>query len=256
MINDQLEVEGEMMYYQAIFKLEPCDKTGTHLQVYVPGIKVNENFFENKIAKGEIRIDDGRQISAAQRGLIYSVFNDIRLWQGESHKRIGVAKVKLKLKADFCVESNIPMFSLSNVSMAIASEFIDYVLDFTFMNDISLTLKPFEISKTVRNWSYLCFKRRKCTVCCKSSAVVHHLDAVGIGRDRDKVDHSKMQLIMLCPEHHAEVHNIGDKTFMNKYYVAGIFVPIATLKALNIKGEYGEEANVGVIEDVEMDSTI
>lgn len=232
------------MYYQAIFKIEPCKKNGTHLQVYVPGVKVDEKFFENQIAKGEIRIDDGRKISAAQRGLVYSLFNDIRIWEGESNRRIGERKVKLKLKADFCLEANIPMFSLSNVSMTVANDFIDYLLDFTFVNDIKLTLKPFEISKTVRNWSYLCFKRRKCTVCCKSNAVVHHLDTVGLGRNRTKVDHSKMQLIMLCPEHHQEVHNIGDNTFLNKYYVAGLFVPVETLKALNIKGEYGEEANV------------
>lgn len=234
------------MYYQAIFKIEPCEKNGTHLQVYVPGIKVNEKLFENQIAKGEIRIDDGRQISAAQRGLVYSIFNDIRKWEGEGQRRIGVEKVKIKLKADYCVEANLPIFSLSDVPMTIASDFIDYVLDFTFINDIPLTLKPFEISKTVRNWSYLCFKRRKCTVCCKSNAVVHHLDTVGAGRNRNKVDHSKMQLIMLCPEHHSEVHNIGDDTFLKKHYVAGLFVPVATLKALNIKGEYGEEANVDV----------
>lgn len=232
------------MHYQAVFKKDTYNGKGTYLQIYIPDVDVQDKFFdENGLANGMVRIDDGRTISAAQRGLIYSVFNDIRIWEGESHKRIGVEKVKLKLKADFCVESNRPMFSLSDVSMEIASEFIDYILDFTFINDIRLTLKPFEISKTVRNWSYLCFKRRKCTVCCKSNAEVHHLDTVGIGMNRNKVDHSKMQLIMLCREHHQEAHNIGDETFMKKHYVAGIFVPVATLKALNVKGQYGEEVN-------------
>lgn len=233
------------MHYQAVFKKDTYNGKGTYLQIYIPDVDVQDKFFdENGLANGMVRIDDGRTISAAQRGLIYSVFNDIRIWEGESHKRIGVEKVKLKLKADFCVESNRPMFSLSDISMEIASEFIDYILDFTFINDIRLTLKPFEISKTVRNWSYLCFKRRKCTVCCKSNAEVHHLDTVGIGMNRNKVDHSKMQLIMLCREHHQEAHNIGDETFLKKHYVAGIFVPVAMLKALNIKGDYGEEANI------------
>lgn len=246
------------MHHQAIFKKEYYNGKGTYLQVYVPDVEIEDKYFDsNGLANGMVRIDDSRTISAAQQGLLYSVFNDIRMWNGESHRRIGIEKVKLKLKADFCVESNLPMFSLSNVSMTIASEFIDYVLDFTFINDISLTLKPFELSKTVRNWSYLCFKRRKCTVCCKSHAEVHHLDTVGIGMNRNKVDHSKMQLIMLCREHHQEAHSIGDKTFLNKYYVAGIFVPVATLKALNVKGEYGEEANIGeVIKDVKVDSAI
>lgn len=232
------------MYYQAVFKKEHYNGKGTYLQVYVPGVDIQEKYFDlSGLANGMIRIDDGRTISAAQRGLIYSVFNDIRVWRGDSHKRIGIEKVKLELKADFCVESNLPMFSLSDVSMEIAGEFIDYVLDYAFNFDIPLTIKLFEVSKTVRNWSYLCFKHRKCTVCGKNKSEVHHLDAVG-RRNRNRVDHSKMQLIMLCREHHQEAHNIGDETFMNKHYVAGIFVPVATLKALNIRGDYGEEANV------------
>ncbi len=147
------------MHYQAVFKKDTYNGKGTYLQVYVPGVDIQEKYFDlSGLANGMVRIDDARTISAAQRGLIYSLFNDIRVWEGESHKRIGVEKVKLKLKADFCVEANRQMFSLSDVSMEIASEFIDYILDFTFINDIQLTLKPFEISKTVRNWSYLCFK--------------------------------------------------------------------------------------------------
>nr|DAE61742.1 MAG TPA: Putative HNHc nuclease [Caudoviricetes sp.] len=232
------------MYYQAVFKKEHYNGKGTYLQVYVPGVDIQEKYFDlSGLANGMIRIDDGRTISAAQRGLIYSVFNDIRVWRGDSHKRIGIEKVKLELKADFCVESNLPMFSLSDVSMEIAGEFIDYVLDYAFNFDIPLTIKLFEVSKTVRNWSYLCFKHRKCTVCGKNKSEVHHLDAVG-RRNRNRVDHSKMQLIMLCREHHQEAHSLGDETFLKKYYVAGIFVPVATLKALNIRGDYGEEANV------------
>lgn len=212
--------------------------------MYVPGVDIQEKYFDlSGLANGMIRIDDGRMISAAQRGLLYSLFNDIRLWQGESHRRIGIEKVKRTLKESYCAESNRQMFSLSDINMTVAGEFIDYVLDYAFNFDIPLTIKLFEVSKTVRNWSYLCFKHRKCTVCCKNKSEVHHLDAVG-RRNRNKVDHSKMQLIMLCREHHQEAHNIGDETFMNKHYVAGIFVPVATLKALNIRGDYGEEANV------------
>ncbi len=172
------------------------------------------------------------------------MFNDIRSWEGRGHKRIGIEEIKAEMKARFCLEAKYQNFSLSNVSMTVAGEFIDYLLDFCFENNIDLTLKPFEISRTVRNYLYICFKNRRCAICNKSHAVVHHLDTVGIGRDRNRVDHSKMNLIMVCPTHHAEVHNLGDKAFCDKYYVAGIFVDVATLKALNIRGDYGEEANV------------
>lgn len=232
------------MNHQAIFKKQHYNGKGTYLQVYVPGIEIQDKYFDIQgLANGFMRIDDGRMISAAQRGLLYSLFNDIQRWQGESHRRIGVEKVKKTLKKSFCAEANRPMFSLSDVNMTVAGEFIDYVLDYAFNFDIPLTIKLFEVSKTVRNWSYLCFEYRKCTVCGKKHSQVHHLDAVG-RRNRNKVDHSKMLLIMLCRQHHQEAHNIGDETFLKKYHVAGTFVPVATLKALNIRGDYGEEANV------------
>ena len=230
--------------HQAIFKKQHYNGKGTYLQVYVPGMEIHDKYFDVKgLANGQLQLDDGRMISAAQRGLLYSLFNDIRLWQGESHRRIGIEKVKRTLKESYCAESNRQMFSLSDINMTVAGEFIDYVLDYAFNFDIPLTIKLFEVSKTVRNWSYLCFKHRKCTVCCKNKSEVHHLDAVG-RRNRNKVDHSKMQLIMLCREHHQEAHNIGDETFMNKHYVAGIFFFFFTLKALNIRGDYGDEANI------------
>ncbi len=231
------------MHYQVVIKKDHYKGKGSYLRVYVPGVDIQDKFFMNGLAKGMLQLDDGRQLSAAQRGLLYSLFNDIRIWRGDSHKKIGVEKVKETLKESFCEAAKVSRFSLSNVSMEIASDFIDYVLDFTFMNGIPLTFKTFEMAKTIKNWSYLCFKNRKCTVCGKFHAEVHHLDAVG-RRNRTRVDHSKMQLIMLCREHHQEAHNIGDETFLTKHYVAGIFVPVATLKALNIRGDYGEEANV------------
>ncbi|MTN81039.1 hypothetical protein GMB34_07245 [Turicibacter sanguinis] len=232
------------MHYQVVIKKDHYNGKGSYLQVYVPGVDIQEKFFNNGLATGMIRIDDGRLISAAQRGLLYSLFNDIRIWRGDSHKKIGVGKVKEELKESFCEEAKVSRFSLSNVSMELAGDFIDYVLDFTFVNDIPLTFKTFEVAKTVKNWSYLCFKSRKCTVCGKSHAVVHHLDTVGIGMNRNKVDHSKMLLIMVCQEHHQEAHNIGDETFLRKHKVVGIFVRVATLKVLNIRGDYGEEANI------------
>lgn len=232
------------MYYQAIFKLEPCDKNGTHLQVFIPGMKVNEKYFINNLAKGEIRIDDDRLITAAQRGLLYTLFSDIAVKQTGDWSKRSIETVKEDLKAKFCLDQCKEYFSLSDVKLTTASEFIDYVLEFTFREGIPLKFKSFEVAKEWRNWSYLCFRYRECTICRKKYAEVHHIQTVGMGRNRNKVDHSKMELIMLCNGHHKLAHDLGWITFSNKYYVAGIFVPVATLKALNIRGDYGEEANV------------
>lgn len=234
------------MYYQAKFKIDSYVNGGTFIKAFIPGVEVNPKYFinENGIANGEVRVDDDRTITAAQRGLLFALFKDISV-HSTGHKTENlVEEVKEDLKAKFCVDKKHEHFSLSDVSILVAGEFIDYVLEFTFSHGIPLKFKTFEVAKEWRDWSYLCFRYRECTICRKKHAEVHHLEAVGRGMNRNKVNHSKMPLIMLCRHHHQEAHNIGNESFCRKYHVAGIFVDVATLKALNIRGEYGEEANV------------
>lgn len=231
--------------HQAIFKKVTETPKGTYMQVFVPGVFVPDKFFVNGIANGVLAVDDGRTISGAQRGLLFSLFDDIRRADGEYKKsKYSKDEVKEKLKAEFCLANNLEPFSLSNVNIEIAMDFIDYVLEYTFMNGIRLKFRTFECAKDWRIWSYLCFKHRECTICRKEQSQVHHVTTIGMGRNRNKVDHSKMLLIMLCDHHHKQAHNMGWETFSNYYHVAGTFIPIEVLRALNIKGDYGEEANV------------
>ena len=233
------------MYYQAKFKIDSYVQGGTLIKAFIPGIEVNPKYFINKngIANGEVRVDDDRLITAAQRGLLFALFRDISQHSNGYKTDKLVDEVKEDLKAKFCLDKQQDYFSLSDTTLIIAREFIDYVLDFTFNEGVPLKFKTFEVAKEWRNWSYLCFRYRECTICRKKHAQVHHLVTVGSGMNRSKVNHSKMPLIMLCPEHHKEAHDRGEETFCAKYHVAGIFVDIATLKALNIRGDYGEEAN-------------
>lgn len=233
------------MFYQAKFKIDSYVNGGTLLKAFIPGVAISNKYFINDIANGEIRIDDGRKISSAQRGLLYALFTDIHSQlEGWKESRYSKDDIKELLKAKFCVKYGLEHFSLSDVSMEMAGEFINFVLEFACEHQVRLKFKNFEVAKSIRDMSYICFKNRVCLCCGRLNAVVHHIQTVGMGRNRNKVDHSKMLLIMLCPFHHSEIHNIGNESFCNKYHVAGIFVDVATLKALNIKGEYGEEANV------------
>ena len=65
-------------------------------------------------------------------------------------------------------------------------------------------------------------------------AHIHHVDAVGSGRNRNEVDHTQLRLIALCAEHHQETHTIGWETFNKKYKVAGIKVNEQTIQRLGI----------------------
>ena len=206
--------------------------------MFLPNGYIRDEFFVNRIGHGQIRVDDGRTISGAQRNLAYSILQEIAKYTYHEYQEI-----KELLKLDFIMKRDIEYFSLSDVDMTTAREYIEFILDFAFMNDVKLSQETVKHSKNIKNWAYLCFKKRWCVICNEEHSHVHHLKTVGAGRNRDKVDHSKMPLIMLCPRHHKEAHDIGNETFTKKYHVAGIYVDVETLKKLNIKGRYGKEVD-------------
>jgi len=75
----------------------------------------------------EIRIDDGRTISAQQRRKIFAIIRDIALWSGHEPEYL-----RSFLIWDFCSKEESEMFSLSDVDMTTARKFIDYLIDFCF----------------------------------------------------------------------------------------------------------------------------
>ena len=57
---------------------------------------------------------------------------------------------------------------------------------------------------------------------CGQDGEEHHWDAIGMGRDRRKIDDSDLRKIRLCRVLHTEVETIGRDTFENKYHVYGV----------------------------------
>ena len=48
------------------------------------------------------------------------------------------------------------------------------------------------------------------------------IDAIGMGRDRRRVDDSQSEVMALCREHHTVFHTLGLGRFMKMYAVYGI----------------------------------
>ena len=79
---------------------------------------------------------------------------------------------------------------------------------------------------------------QKCAIC-NAKAQVHHVDAVGMGRDRAKISHQGMRAIALCPQHHREAHQIGPD-FFDRHHVYGIKLGRELCKALGLKEKQEE----------------
>lgn len=66
---------------------------------------------------------------------------------------------------------------------------------------------------------YACLFYGKCVICGKD-AEVHHVDRVGMGRDRRTIVHVGMEAMSLCRVHHTEAHSTAG--FADKHHIYGL----------------------------------
>ena len=183
---------------------------------------------------GEFRLFDNRVITAQQRKFINALCRDIARYTGDT-----IDQVREHRKLEFIRDKGLPYFSTSelakNCSVSLASQFISYIVDFCLDNDIALAEAPSRYLDDIKPYLIKCLWIRKCVICGKD-AEVHHVDAIGMGRNRKKVDHSKHNMMALCWKHHGQLHNGGQETFMRRHHVVGVMMNEEQYKKLNYKG--------------------
>lgn len=177
-------------------------------------------FYSDIIRKGitqcEIRLDDGRHISADQRKKIYATMRDISLYTGHTPE-----EVKALMKYDFVSKTGHDYFSLSDTDMTTANQFLTFLIDFCIEFDIPCADSLLERSPDIARYLYKCLVEKKCCITGKK-AELHHVDAVGRGRNRKDIIHKGMRVLPLCREMHTLAHNMGRDSFCEKYHIFGI----------------------------------
>ena len=184
---------------------------------------------------GEFRLFDSRVITAKQRKYINALCRDIKEYTGDE----SIDQVREDRKREFMELHQIPYFSTSelqaNCSVEVASKFISYIVDFCLDNDIGLAESPLNYIDDIKHYLIKCLWTRKCALCGKKGQV-HHVDAVGAGRNRKKIDHTKHHLMCLCIGCHEESHKIGQQTFMRNHHVVGVIMNQEQYEKLNYRG--------------------
>lgn len=185
---------------------------------------------KQNITECEIRLDDGRTISADQRKKIYATMRDIAAYTGYLPEQ-----VKAIAKYDFIAKNGCNYFSLSDTDMSTAREFLEYLIEFCIENDIPTLDRLLDRSPDVARYLYCCLANKKCAICGKK-ADLHHVDHVGAGRNRKEILHLGMRAESLCRKHHSECHNIGQQTFNDKYHIFGIKLDDYLCRIWRLKG--------------------
>lgn len=176
-------------------------------------------YIERKKLEGvEVRLDDGRHISAAQRRKAYAMLKDIADYTGYLPE-----ECKQLMKWDYMAETGSGEFSLSDCSVDQARDFIDWLLETAIREGIPLSEAAIERAEDIGRYLYACLKNKRCAVCGRPGEV-HHVDAIGMGRDRRRVDDSRHRKLCLCREHHTIAHQRGMSAFERMYHVYGIVI--------------------------------
>lgn len=201
---------------------------GQLLTVVAP---LDDPFLLNKrqITECDIRLDDGRTISAEQRKKIYATLRDISVWSGHTPEEI-----KELLKYDFIAATGAKYFSLSNVDMTTAREYLSHIIEFCVVNGIPCEESLLERSPDIERYLYACVLHRRCAICGKK-ADIHEYDRVGAGRNRNDIHHLGQRVQPLCRIHHRELDDIGQKSFDKKYHLTWVRLDETACRVLGWK---------------------
>ena len=167
----------------------------------------------------EVTVDlpDGRKISPEQRRKAYALMAEIAQWSG-----MEPGEVKLTHKHDFVTRHleglHKELFSLSDCDMSTARAYITYLIDFVLAFDVPLKVPLVTLCDDVQKAVYSALMHHKCIICGRPCDL-HHVDRVGMGRDRTDICHIGMDCLPLCREHHREAHDHGDRQLMELYHL-------------------------------------
>lgn len=161
---------------------------------------------------------DSRGLSDKQRRACYALIGAVSDYSGDS-KDSTKEFLKLRFLASEIETLGEDIFSLSNAPMSLVCEFQRFIVRFIIENDIPCDFPLLEFVDDIADYVYSCLVNKKCCVC-GLHADLHHVDRVGMGRDRDEILHEGMRALPLCREHHKESHNMGEDAFQAKYHLS------------------------------------
>ncbi|MEG1776934.1 MAG: putative HNHc nuclease [Clostridia bacterium] len=183
----------------------------------------------------QVGFPDGRSISPEQRRKAYALMGEIAAHTGYTPE-----EAKLTLKHEF-VQRHMEalkkeLFSLSDCDVTTAREFISYLIEFVLEFDVPTSVPLVTLCDDLRRYVYACLVHKKCAVC-GHKADLHHVDRVGMGRNRNEINHIGMRALPLCREHHQLLHSIVDGPFMEIYHLEAIPIDERIAKAYNLRAK-------------------
>lgn len=208
-----------------------------------PNIDRLKTMYDGKLNRVLMRYEfvDPRKARPKQRRLFFALISDIWNWSGQPPEDL---KTYFYFRYAIRYGKEISLKDTAPTTVTDATNLLQLVIDFMFEFNVPFKAGYELLPKEENYFLYECCKHRKCLICYRY-ADIHHVDTVGMGRNRDHLDHTQLHVMPLCRKHHTEIEKIGGKLFGMKYHVptTGIKLDVKTLKRIGVRGHYQEEKN-------------
>ena len=177
---------------------------------------------------------DRRGISSEQRRKAWALMTEIADYQGQTKEDVyAEQKTRFTLKHLEVLQGEL--FRLSSATVSSARAFINMLVEIIIEYGIPTKEPLYGLCDDIERYVYACAMNKKCAVCGQKTEL-HHVDTVGMGRNRREIDHIGMRCLPLCRVHHVEIHSIGETAFDAKYHLEPIAVDEKIAKKYNLKG--------------------
>jgi hypothetical protein len=178
---------------------------------------------------------DNRHITPEQRRKAWALMTEIAAFQGQDKEDTYAEQLSaFTLKHLETLQDGL--FHLSTATVTTARAFITMLVEIIIEYGIPTKEPLYGLCDDLTRYTYACLMNKKCAICGRKTEL-HHVDAVGMGRDRREISHIGMRALPLCREHHEEAHRIGNQRFLELYHLEPIAIDERIAKKYNLKGE-------------------
>ena len=211
------------------------DDDGTY-SVVATGVELEQShidLLENGYSLiAEVEVPDNKKLSIEQRKKIFALCRDIELHWGEP-----VESLRKRFQVELEIMNGYEEISLRDCSMRVARELIELIIAFMFHHQIPMRVETSKLLSGDKAMLYWATVNRNCVLCGESNADLAHHYAIGRGANRKKMQHYDYEVLALCRRHHQEQHNIGVKSFDEKYILQDSWIKVDSKLNAMLKGE-------------------
>lgn len=180
----------------------------------------------------EVRTVDPFLITDKQRRKIFALLNDI---YNHFAQPLDYLRYMFQKQLEF-IKGYEPI-SLSNCSRRQAGELIELILDFIFTNNVPMNKATSDLMSNDKYFLYKSTINRTCVICGSPNSDLAHYQAVGRGRNRNKINHYGNKVLALCRKHHNRQHDMGMSSFNKLHHLENAWVDVDNKLNSMLRGE-------------------